>query len=136
MEDSERMEETLDRGEEKTFTQEEVEEIVKRRLARERRKAARGTEGEEDPLTGRESSLAERELRLTARERLQEEGLPMSLADVLRYADDETLDTAIEAVKSLKAGTEPPRAWGQRQSGAGRNPVENQIRKAMGLNQK
>lgn len=133
MEDNERMEETLDRGEERTFTQEEVEEIVKKRLARERKKAARGADGE-DPLTERENSLAERELRLTARERLQEEGLPMSLADVLRYVDEETLDKAIEAIRNLN--TEGPKAWGQRQSGVGRNPVENQIRKAMGLDRK
>lgn len=135
MEDNERMEETLDRGEEKTFTQEEVEEIVKKRLARERKKAARGTEGE-DSLTERENRLAEREIRLTARERLQEEGLPMSLADVLRYSDEKTLETAIEALKEFKADTEPRKAWGMRQSSSGKNTGDSQIRQAMGLNQK
>lgn len=135
MEDNERMEETLDRGEEKTFTQEEVEEIVKKRLARERKKAARGTEGE-DSLTERENRLAEREIRLTARERLQEEGLPMSLADVLRYSDEKTLETAIEALKEFKADTEPRKSWGMRQSSSGKNTGDSQIRQAMGLNQK
>lgn len=134
MEDNERMDETLDRGEqeEKRFTQDEVEEIIKKRLARERRKAGQ----EKDPLAEREHNLTERELRLTAREKLQEEGLPMSLADVLRYADEDTLSNAIETIKNLFTDSEPAKAWGERQSGRGRNPVDSRIRKAMGLDQK
>lgn len=60
MADNERMnEETVEQqenNEEKTFTQDEVDEIIRRRLARERKKSGSG----EDPGADRGRSLEER----------------------------------------------------------------------------
>lgn len=129
----------------KTFTQEEVDEIVKKRLARERRKtgAEDGEETAPDRKTGagdaketapdREKELDARELRIMAREKLQEAGMPMSLADVLRYSDEKSLEKAMEAVGNLRK--EAPKGWGERM---GKNlvPSKDPIREAMGLNRK
>lgn len=115
----------------KTFTQEEVDEIVRKRLARERNKA--NTEESAKTGTDREKELDARELRIMAREKLQAEGMPMELADVLKYSDDKALDEAIKKIKDYLCGGVPksPKSWGQRQSKGG--TVKDPIRKAMGL---
>lgn len=112
----------------KMFTQEEVDEIVGKRLARERRKT--GQENTDDPAEVRERSLADRELKVMAKEKLMEKGLPTDLADVLRYSDEKTLETALEAISTLKLGT--PKAWGQRM-GSSPGRVRDPFRDAMGL---
>ena len=138
MSDNERMNETVEQqenNEERTFTQDEVDEIIRKRLARERKKSGSG----EDPGTDRERSLEERELHLMARERLFEEGLPSQLADILKYSDEDSLDAALKVIKGLNFGSEAPKAksWGQRQSAGGTQPTEAvRIRDAMGLNHK
>lgn len=114
--------------EQKIFTQDEVEEIVKRRLARERRKTER--EQESDSGSDRDTTLEARELRIMAREKLFDEGLPSSLADVLKYSDEESLAKAIETIKGLDK--QAPKSWGQRQGSYSSKP--DPIRKAMGLN--
>lgn len=93
----------------KTFTQEEVDEIIKKRLARERKKA----ESEQEPGKDREKNLEQRELTLMAKEKLLDEGMPLNLASVLKFSDEKTLEEAIETIKNMNK--ESPRAWGQRQ---------------------
>lgn len=139
MGDNERMNEgTVDQqehNEEKTFTQDEVNEIVKKRLARERMKNG----SDEDPGMDRERSLEERELHLMAREKLFDEGLPSQLADILKYSDEKSLEAALKVIKGLNFGSEAPKAqsWGQRHSSGGKNNTEAaRIRDAMGLNHK
>lgn len=135
MSDSEKMnEETADQQEsnEKTFTQAEVDEIIRKRLARERRKAETesNTDGEQDTGDDREKTLEERELRVMAKEKLLDSGMPSNLADVLRYSDEKSLEKAIEAIKNLKQ--EPRKAWAERMD-AHHSPGIDPIRKAMGL---
>ena len=135
MDDNERMNDTADQqvNNEKTFTQEEVDEIVRKRLARERKRT--GADGSLDGNnTGddREKALELRELKLTAKEKLLESGMPVSLADILRYDDEESLEKAIETIKNLEKNREAPKAWGQRQNGR-KSSDADQIRKAMGL---
>ena len=139
MDDNERMNEATaeqqENNEEKTFTQDEVDEIIRKRLARERKKSGSG----EDPGADRERSLEERELHLMAREKLFDEGLPSQLADILKYSDEESLEVALEVIKGLNFGSEAPKAksWGQRQSAGGTQLTEaSRIRDAMGLNHK
>lgn len=139
MEDNERMNglaEQQENNEEKTFTQDEVDEIIRKRLARERKKSGSG----EDTRSDRERTLDERELHLMARERLFDEGLPSQLADVLKFTDEDTLDAALEVIKELNlSNTEPQKskAWGMRQSSRKSSDGEaQQIRNAMGLNHK
>lgn len=139
MDDNERMNEGIveqqGNNEEKTFTQDEVNEIVRRRLARERMKNG----SEEYSGTDRERSLEERELHLMAREKLFNEGLPSQLADILKYSDEKSLDAALTVIKKLNIESEAPKAksWGQRHSGGGNQFTEaTKIREAMGLNHK
>lgn len=115
--------------EQKTFTQEEVNEIVQRRLAREQQKKR-----DSDPdLADRENTLEERELKVMAREKLLDEGLPRDLADVLRYSDEESLNTAIETIKNLNMERVSPKAWGERVSRGKAGSTDDPIREAMGL---
>lgn len=131
MEDNRNIEtqnEEQDVQEAKTFTQEEVDEIVRKRLARERKRSEAGDITE--PARDREKELDARELRIMAREKLQDAGMPMALADVLRYSDDKSLEKAMETIKSLNpAGS---RSWGYRPSN-GKAVTADPVRKAMGL---
>ena len=97
MDDNEKMnEETANQqeGNEKTFTQAEVDEIIRKRLARERRKTETesNTDGEQETGDDREKTLEERELRVMAKEKLLDSGMPSNLADVLRYSDEKSLE--------------------------------------------
>ena len=114
---------------EHSYSQQEVDEIVRKRLARERRKYEREFTGNE---TDREKSLDARELKITAREKLVDAGMPSSLADILKYEDEETLEKAIAAVANYKK--EPEKAWGERQGAHACKP--DRVRQAMGLDRK
>lgn len=117
-------EDTQDSG--RTFTQEELEEILQKRLARERRNRP-GTDG----LQSREKELENRELLVEAKERLAEAGLPAALAQVLRYEDEAALEKAIDLISGLD--TARPVSWGQRPSAGSASPQDDPIRRAMGL---
>ena len=114
-------------AEERVFTQEELEEILQKRLARERRNRP-GTDG----LQARERELEERERAVVARERLADAGLPAALAQVLKN-DDESIDKAIDLISGLDFAR--PVSWGQRPSGGRAAAREDPIRRAMGLEQ-
>lgn len=118
--------------EQRTFTQEEVDEIVRKRLARKRKKAET-EEGSLEPDSDRVKDLDARELRITAREKLQAAGMPMDLADVLRYSDEKSLEKAMEVIKNLEQ--KPRGSWAQRMSYGGASKPDP-IREAMGLNRK
>ncbi len=78
-------------GTEKTFTQEQVNQIVSERLARERSKA--------DTPDTREQELAARENKLTCKEWISESHLPVELLDVFDTSDAEKFKTSIAALK-------------------------------------
>ena len=131
-ENTQAAEETLDgqeEQEERTYSQQEVDDIIRKRLARERRKYEREFTGSE---TDREKALNARELKITAREKLVDAGMPSSLADVLKYEDEETLEEAIAAVANYKK--EPGKAWGERMGAHTYKP--DRVRQAMGLDRK
>ena len=115
-------------AEERVFTQEELEEILQKRLARERRNRP-GTDG----LQSREKELENRELLVEAKERLAEAGLPAALAQVLRYEDKVALEKAIDLISGLDTARSV--SWGQRPSGGRAAAQEDPIRRAMGLEQ-
>lgn len=79
---------------EKTFTQDEVNKIVSERLARDKGKNSA-------ELEKREHELEQRELAMTAREKLAERGLPKELAEVLRFSDDESMNKSIDAIEKI-----------------------------------
>ena len=115
-------------AEERVFTQEELEEILQKRLARERRNRP-GTDG----LQSREKELENRELLVEAKERLAEAGLPAALAQVLRYEDKAALEKAFDLISGLDTARSV--SWGQRPSGGRAAAQEDPIRRAMGLEQ-
>ena len=105
----------------KTFTQEEVDTIIKGRLAKERKswekqiqeqqteaeKLATMTENEkknyqekkkETDLAQREAAITRRELMAQAKDTLADKGLPISLAEVLTFTDAETCNKSIDIV--------------------------------------
>lgn len=89
----------------KTFSQDEVNEIVEKRLIRERRKYASipGLDPKEVEIAEREQTLVERELKFNARETFKENGLPMEFLELLDYTNKDSCDKAIELVQAAFA---------------------------------
>lgn len=119
---------------ETTFTQEQVNKIVSDRLAREKVKS-------EAALAEREQQLAQRELLLTAKEKLTESGLPVELLDALNVSSPEAMEKSLNTVKAVidKIKAEAPKPFtihGAKPAEAGRRPevgADSRLRKAMGL---
>lgn len=116
----------------KTFTQEQVNAIVAKRLAEQ--KASLASE-----LDKREKEVNRREMQVKAAEMLSAKGLSRDLASVLKYDDEKELEAAIEMIGNMqgaKAETKPdqrliienklPDTYGQRTE-------PDQFRKAFGL---
>lgn len=80
---------------EKTFTQEQLNAIVGKRLAEQKQQL-------EADFMKKEQELNRREISIRAKELLAEKGLPKELADVLRYDDEESLVKAIEKIEHTK----------------------------------
>lgn len=90
------------------FTQEEVNELIQRRLVRDREKYEREYQAlmeEEEMRRGfsqREALLREREQLLKAREILIEKGYPIEIKDILNYASKEAdMEAQIEKVMKI-----------------------------------
>ena len=96
---------TINPGEngEKTFTQEQVNAIIGERLAKEKSKA-------DAALAEKEQQLAQRELTLTAKERLNEMDLPIELLDALNISSQEALEKSLTTIKNVfeKHKAKPP----------------------------
>ena len=87
-------------AQQKTFTQDDVNRIVQERLAKERSKG-----NDNDELTKRAAELDLRERKLTAREKLRENGLPDYLVDALNMNTDEDFQKSMEAILKMKGET-------------------------------
>ena len=121
---------------ETTFTQEQVNKIVSDRLAREKVKS-------EAALAEREQQLAQRELLLTAKEKLTDAGLPVELLNALNVSSPEAIEKAITTLKGVidKIKAEAPKPFtihGAHPGESGRRPElgmggDSSLRKAMGL---
>ena len=84
-----------DTQQEKTFTQEQVNAIVGKRLAE-------AKASNESLLNKRENELNQREMQIKAKELLAERGLPKELASVMRYDDEESLMKAIDIIDKTR----------------------------------
>lgn len=126
-------------GNNKTFTQEDVNRIIQERLAKEKAK----NNGDAD-LAKREQELVQRELHMTAKEMLSEKGLPVQLFDALNCTDKETMEKSIATIETIfndyKANvTKQIKFTGFQPGGtsikpdAGASVEDLEIRKAMGL---
>ncbi len=117
---------------EKTFTQEDVNAIIGKRLAEEKAKG-------QAALAEKERQLTQRELTLTAKERLNDMGLPAELFDALNVSSAEALEKSLTTIKTVfeKYKSEPPKFVGFH-PGASMPPSrelleEADLRKAMRL---
>lgn len=88
------------KGNERTFTQAEVDRIIKERLERDRAKRAPAEPSEAEK---REAELTARESRLSCREHLLDNGLPSSLLDAVDTSDVEKFKKAVDVVSGLIA---------------------------------
>lgn len=114
----------------KTFTQEEVNQIVSSRLKEEREKMKR----EQDAvIADMEKNIKAREMRMNVLDRLKSKGLPESLADAINCSDEVSINKSIEILTNtyktgenghLKAEYHPVGGTGER---------TDPIREAMGL---
>lgn len=87
-------EQTAVETEGKTFSQEDVNRIVGERLAKEKAK-------NESDWQQREQDLQKRELRMTAKEYLNEKNIPVELLNALNYTDEETLQKSVEIIEKF-----------------------------------
>ena len=88
-------EETPDELEDKPgriFTQEELTRIVERKIAKERKR-------KDNAFLEREQQLAQREMRVEARELLADSGLPADLLSALNLSDKETMQQSIKTMQ-------------------------------------
>lgn len=116
----------------KTFTQEQVNAIVAKRLAEQ--KASLASE-----LDKREKEVNRREMQVKAVELLSAKGLSRDLASVLKYDDEKELEAAIEMIGNMqgaKAETKPDRRLiieNKLPDTHGQSIEPDQFRKAFGL---
>ena len=108
----------------KTFTQDELNAILDKRLKRERDEAEKRTQAaiteaqklakmsaderaehekqaHEKALADREAEITKRELRAEAKSQLSDKGLPIELAEILPYTDADTTNAAIVATEKV-----------------------------------
>lgn len=96
-----------DNNEPKTFTQEEVDEIIKIRLGRERNKFEKTknkliNESEfSDDLKEREKAITLKEKKFEYALKIQDQGLPLELVDYIDYSDPEKADQSFDGIVNL-----------------------------------
>jgi len=115
---------------ERTFSQAEVDNIVRDRLAKERGKI-------DATLSAEREALARREFLLDAREAVVRAGLPANFADVLDTSSPEAFQNALNTVAATlgqKRNAIPPR--GGFSGGISQPPPPDPIREGMGLQRK
>lgn len=81
-------------AEAKTFTQEQVNDIVEKRLAKERKRLMGMIEDDE----ATKAELAKNRLQLSATKKLTEAGYPIDLAELLDYSDEDKCNSSYDKV--------------------------------------
>ena len=90
---------------EKRFTQEDVNRIVKERLAKEKGKGSEELDNRRTELDTRAAELDKRERLLSAREELKKNGFPDYLADLINTESEESIKTSIDLLTKWKGET-------------------------------
>ena len=88
---------------EKTFTQDEVNEIISKRLAKQKDSLMRSIEDGQrsEELDERDRKITERELKADAAVKLSEAGLPHSIASLLKYDSKESYEESYNEVTEI-----------------------------------
>lgn len=140
---------------EKTFTQADIDKILKKEMAKWKRqqedavseaqrlanmtaeqRAQEEAKKREEDLTRREAELSRRELRAQALETLAGHQLPAELADLLDYTDAEKCSASIKTVQkrwqeAVQKGVETRLAGTPPKTGGGRNGAPKTMRDAI-----
>lgn len=82
----------------KTFTQEEVNGFVQSRIARLKGQIEKESKAEYEK---RFAELEAREMKLMAKEKLSERGMPRELADIITCTDEKDLDNKLDALQKI-----------------------------------
>lgn len=84
----------------KKYTDEDVDRIIAKKIAAERKRAAKALEldTQENEFERREKALEKRELMFDVKERLADEGLPYALANLVNYENRETVEASYKDV--------------------------------------
>lgn len=82
----------------KTFTQEEVNSFVQSRIARLRGQIEKDSKAEYEK---RFAELEAREMKLMAKEKLSERGMPRELAEIITCTDEKDLENKLEALQKI-----------------------------------
>lgn len=125
------------KGEQKTFTQEQMNAIISDRLARDRQK-------QNEEMSKREQELAQRELRLNNRQKLLDRGYPENIMDALNCSSEEAFNKALDLIDGLIKERTPSKEQTELEKNRARftSPMNNHasagredpIRKAMNIN--
>ena len=84
---------------EKKYTDDDVNKIVARKIAAERKKMSKMfNDGLQEELEAREKDLLRRELRMDIQERFIAEGKPLQLLDCINYSSKEECEKSCEAI--------------------------------------
>lgn len=88
---------------EKKYTDKDVDRIVAKKIASERRRMQRLFEEEQQvsEIEQRERNVLLRELKADAKDLLTEKGLPASLAELLDYSDKDAVDRSLQEVGEI-----------------------------------
>ncbi|SCI20215.1 Uncharacterised protein [uncultured Ruminococcus sp.] len=88
---------------EKKYTDEDVDRIIARKIAAERKRMSKlfNEEQQESELEKRERAVLLRELKADAKDMLISEGLPSSLAGLLNYSSKEELSQSMAEVSAI-----------------------------------
>lgn len=85
---------------ERTFTQDDVNRILSKRIAEEKAKSDAALAEKEQLFAERERELANREALVDLKDQLKEKGLPAELLPVLNVQDKAALKTALDALQA------------------------------------
>ena len=124
---------------EKTYTQDDVTNIIQRKLSSLRKQAARESEAEYNQKL---AELQARESKLMVKEALSDRNMPRELADIITCTDEDDLKAKLDALQKIYGdkAKEKEKPTGFIQVGAGPAPdngrmpiASDPVRKAMGL---
>ena len=116
----------------RTFTQEEVNQIVSGRLKEEREKMKR----EQDAaFAEREQNIKAREMHMNVLDKLKSKGLPESLADAINCSDEKSVDKSIEILTNTYKAEQGEYKQPAYHPAGGTGEKPDPIRAAIGLGQ-
>lgn len=99
-----------DQGQERKYTDADVDKIVARKIAVERDKA---TKKHDTELEQRERDVLSRELTMEARDKLTEANLPRDLSDLMDYSSKEAFEASYDKVVGVFRKTAKPKLYGR-----------------------